>query len=339
MNTQLPTNLSNNKSWLYQLATELSMNGETIETALSKIGVLPNKTEWKNWLTLITLSLGSSLFLAGVIFFFAYNWEHLHRFTRFAILGGATIISAIFAFKLGLENLTGKIAITAASVFTGTLLATFGMVYQTGADSYQLFASWAFLILAWTIAARFQPLWFIWFVIVNIALVRWISISHFGRFSGYDTFRDLMIIPVLLNATILILREKTTFIHLSPETARWLPRLIAAFLLSMLTSIPIEGLFEHALGNIWGILFALYLITLAAMSYYYFYSRQDLLMLVFVMVSVIFVITAIIIKSLSFRNFDLGLLFFVGLSIIAQVTIATKLIAFISKHWQSQEAK
>ena len=66
----LPNNLSVDKSWLYQLASELPLSRNAAEIALGKMGVLPDQDGWRNWLMLIAYGLGAALFLAGVIFFF-----------------------------------------------------------------------------------------------------------------------------------------------------------------------------------------------------------------------------------------------------------------------------
>ena len=44
------------------------------------------------------------------------------------------------------------------SLLTGALLALSGQVYQTGADTFELFAWWAVLILPWVLVSRFSPL-------------------------------------------------------------------------------------------------------------------------------------------------------------------------------------
>ena len=47
------------------------------------------------------------------------------------------------------------------SLFTGALLALVGQTYQTGADTYELFALWAFAITAWVAVARLPALWLV----------------------------------------------------------------------------------------------------------------------------------------------------------------------------------
>ena len=48
----------------------------------------------------------------------------------------------------------GKAALLAAALLTGGLLALIGQTYQTGADTFELFATWAALILPWVLAIQ-----------------------------------------------------------------------------------------------------------------------------------------------------------------------------------------
>ncbi len=337
MNNELPDNLNIDKRWLYQLAASLPLTEQALENGLRKLGVIPDQQQWKNWLIIISVGLGAALFLSGVIFFFAYNWESLHRFVRFSILGIGVISSAFAAYKFGLDKLPGKLLITASSVLTGVLLAVFGMVYQTGADSYQLFASWAAVILPWVIAARFQPLWLIWLLLINIAVIRWLGITNFGWFSGFDTFRNTMHIAIFINAAVLITREATKLIHSKPETGRWFPGLVAWFLLSALSWVPVEVIFDGGRGKMWQGLLLMYFVTISSMSYYYLKVRHDLFMLVLCMVSAIIVLTSGFIKVLFHQNGEFGAILLVGLFIIAETTVATKLILYISRRWKAEE--
>ena len=337
-----PNNLSVDKNWLYQLAAELPLSKSATKTALDRMGVLPDHDDWRNWLMLIAFGLGAALFLAGVIFFFAYNWESLHRFERFAAIGAGVIVSAVAAFFSGLEKFSGKLWLTVASVLTGVLLATFGMVYQTGADSYKLFASWAVLITPWVFVSRFQPLWLIWLLLVNAAISRWILVAQpgfMGLFFHTDDLLEMLVpIPLAINMIVLILREKTTLIHTEPETGRWLPRLIALSLLGALTPVPIMGIFEAGGGTLWTFLLVTYFVTLIVMIYFYLRVRQDLVILTLTVISIIVVLTSAFIKMLFTEVADIGSVFLVGLFILAETTVATKILLALHRKWSNEGA-
>jgi len=120
---------------------------------------------WRIWAMRALLILGASHFLAGVVFFFAYNWDDLSPVARFGLLQAGLVISVFAAVRLKIESPAGQALLIAASIFTGVLFAVIGQVYQTGADAYELFTAWSVLILPWVIASRSSAHWFLWIVI------------------------------------------------------------------------------------------------------------------------------------------------------------------------------
>lgn len=72
------------------------------------------------------------------------------------VLLASSVLLAVFARW---SKLIKQILLTGATFLTGTLLAVFGQIYQTGADAYDLFLGWTLFTVLWAIAARFAPLW------------------------------------------------------------------------------------------------------------------------------------------------------------------------------------
>ena len=126
---------------------------------------------WMRFLQIFTLTLGSGLMLAGIIFFFAYNWEHMHRFVKMGI--AVALILAVFAvtIKVKMSDFTRKITVSVLCGLVGVSWAIFGQVYQTKADSYVFFLTWALCILAWVYIADFYPLWTIFIVLVSMGVI------------------------------------------------------------------------------------------------------------------------------------------------------------------------
>ena len=120
---------------------------------------------WQLWAMRALLVLGASHLLAGIVFFFAYNWDDLSPFAKFGLLQAGLVVSVVAALRLKIESPAGQALLIAASVFTGVLLAVIGQVYQTGADAYQLFTAWSVLIFPWVIASRSSAHWFLWIVV------------------------------------------------------------------------------------------------------------------------------------------------------------------------------
>jgi uncharacterized membrane protein len=126
---------------------------------------------WTRWALRALLALGAGHLLAGIIFFFAYNWDSLSVIARFAVLQSGIVVSVAGALIVRLDRAGGQVLLIAASILTGTLLAVIGQVYQTGADPYELFTVWGALILPWVIASRSAAHWFVWLLVVCVAFI------------------------------------------------------------------------------------------------------------------------------------------------------------------------
>ena len=127
----------------------------------------------RNWRELaehFLMCIGCILILAGIIYFFAFNWSKITPHLKFGIIEIALTIAIGLTYFKGLKNLTGKVLLTTASILVGVFLAVFGQIYQTGADVYSLFMIWSGLIFPWVIISEFTTLWAIWLLIVNISI-------------------------------------------------------------------------------------------------------------------------------------------------------------------------
>ncbi|HEY6391266.1 MAG TPA: DUF2157 domain-containing protein [Bryobacteraceae bacterium] len=162
--------------------------------ALEIGGLTPQLSDWRTFLQTLLLWTGSVLVAAGVIFFFAYNWRSLHRFGKFALAETVFAAALIAAWRLGTERLAGKAALCGAALLTGALLALLGQTYQTGADTYELFAFWAALILPWAIAARLAPLWLMWIGLVNLSATYFEPLHSTAMFATATSWRHLTLV-------------------------------------------------------------------------------------------------------------------------------------------------
>lgn len=129
----------------------------------------------KLWLERVLVVLGALFVTAGVLLFFAFNWVHIPPMLKLGgILGLIAILLIGNVYLLGKEKtFAGNLVLSVAAFMAGVFMAVFGQIYQTGADSYTLFLTWAIMILPWVIMARFAPLWVLWFVVSNVALLLW----------------------------------------------------------------------------------------------------------------------------------------------------------------------
>lgn len=136
----------------------------------------PPPALWRAFLDRFALWLGVALCAAGAVCFVAANWEHLGKLARFAGLQTALVLAAAIAFRLGLARRGGQAALWLATILLGALLALIGQTYQTGADTWELFALWTALALPWTVAARNAAQWLTWALLLNLAVGLWLGL-------------------------------------------------------------------------------------------------------------------------------------------------------------------
>lgn len=153
---------------IHKLYNDDLLSDEAFKTASS---IIQPTEHWIAWARKMLLLLGSSLILAGIIFFFAYNWSVMRKLIKFGLIE-VGIISCLFgSYQLGLKKLSGKILLLSASILIGVFLAVFGQTYQTGADAFTLFVGWSFLIFGWVIISKFAALWIVWIILINTGLI------------------------------------------------------------------------------------------------------------------------------------------------------------------------
>lgn len=138
------------------------------------LGSYPSVADWRRFSERLLTTVGVVAIAFSLIFFIAFNWLELGKLGKFALVEGALILTLggyLLLVFLKKSLLLQQLLLLAASLITGALLALVGQVYQTGADSWQLFALWSLLILPWVLIARFPILWMLWLGLINLAVM------------------------------------------------------------------------------------------------------------------------------------------------------------------------
>jgi uncharacterized membrane protein len=134
-----------------------------------------NAKSWNKWALGALLALGVGHVLAGVIFFFAYNWNDLADMTKFAIIGGAMVSSIIAWIVLKLDSAPAQAFGIISTVLFGVFLAVFGQVYQTPTTIYAPFVLWAVLTLPFAAASKSRAHWAVWIAIFIVAVTSYVN--------------------------------------------------------------------------------------------------------------------------------------------------------------------
>lgn len=134
---------------------------------------------WRSLLVVAALLLG-----AGLIFWIAAQWPEQTRSFKLHVLQAAVALPVLVAALVARVRVP---ALLLATLALGGLLAFVGQTYQTGADAWQLFATWAALALVWVLVVRSDGLWALWLVIAGAALTLWGSMySLWGVLHGVN---------------------------------------------------------------------------------------------------------------------------------------------------------
>lgn len=191
--------------------------------ALAVAEVLPSRAAWRHFIDQLLLWLGVLLVTAGVIFFFAFNWNEIDRLTKFALAEALVVIALGFIWWSGVDRLTGKAALVGASLLVGALFALIGQTYQTGADSFELFGTWAAAILPWVLVSRFNLMWLVWLLLANLAVVTYFYALGIFAF-GVDRVAWMLF---AVNTAALAIWELAALRGVEWLRPRWAPRLVA----------------------------------------------------------------------------------------------------------------
>ncbi|MGL5293387.1 MAG: DUF2157 domain-containing protein [Aeromonas sp.] len=142
-----------------------------LAAARALAGLPPTRARWQWLFDRLLLGLGALCLGVGLIFFVAFNWQQLGRLSRLALL---EIPLLAMVLVLGCKPLTdpprqGLLLVIALNI--GALLALVGQTYQTGADPWQLFATWALMLVPLAVFGPSPLLWTLSWLLGQLALV------------------------------------------------------------------------------------------------------------------------------------------------------------------------
>lgn len=296
---------------------------------------LRSTRDWAQWTTVFSLILGSALLLAGIIFFFAYNWEGLHRLAKLGLLQGTVLLSWLAAIWIGLRRLTGQMCLLGACVLIGVCFAVYGQVYQTGADAFGFFMAWSISILPWVVAGRFAPLWVLWLTLVNLTV--WLFWDQVGQFRETLAFPYLALAMVGVNGLALGLSETWGRCR-DWLQQRWLRPLLLLATLTALTSPALVWIcdFNDCTSSAYPITSFIWVILTGYLFVHYnfrkFEATQLSLILMDVELVALFALTRLLFEGMD-RD-PTGIFFLIAL---ATIGMSTGVLCYIRKRIREQK--
>ena len=309
--------MSHARRTIEQLLQQNILPLKNAEAAAIHLEVYPSKRTWLDFFDKVLLIIGAVALVLSLVFFIAYNWQNMGKIGKFALVEGALVIIIALYVALSFRQrftLIRQLLLLIASIITGSLLALFGQVYQTGADTWQLFFGWAILITPWVMIARFPALWLLWLGLVNACLALYLDVANL-QFINYSLQNVSQVaILALFNfiafySWLISFDNKTPFStpHLfhriipkkptaqinssqTKSSLHWSTYIVGLLPTFFMTYLAIVTVFDS--GNIWKTLIAI-LVWLGWCGFMFWQFRQrriDLLMLTYLSFSMIIVV-------------------------------------------------
>lgn len=305
---------------IHLVSRHSDMPDEILQKALED-NVYHHRADWHQFIRYFLLTLAVGFAVSGVVFFFAYNWDDLHKFVKIGIIEGLIICCMVVVFLPKTNPLTKSILLTAASVLVGVLFAVFGQIYQTGANAYDFFLGWTVFITLWVVVYNFAPLWTLFLLLVNTTII--LYAEQVARdWSGVILF----VILYSINGIALLLglwfaKDKMPF---------WFTALLTIAAITFATIGMIVVIFGYDESGV-GIHVLLTISGFGACIWYGFQSKK-LFFLAVLAASMVAIISAGFLKLSEGEAMFFG----VAIFIVLAITLVTKYLIHLQKQWNHE---
>jgi uncharacterized membrane protein len=336
---------------LDQFAGAHRLSAAAVDDALKLAKARPDIGEWRDFGRKAALGAGIASLVAGVIFFVAANWHDFGMTGRFVLLQTAFVIAIALALWRMPPQEPGRSAILVAIMLVGALFALFGQTYQTGADVYELFFTWALFALPLALAGRWRVSWAVWWCVLNVALALLtgtLGPEHFmwTLISGWGTDRTTLLMAACLfnmgGAALLAWLANTAFGRFADLTPSWLNRMLVTFgmLYGTAAALTVVTRSEYRLpevvrqqsnGFVIFFVFIVVCVTLAALVWR---AKRDVFPLALIAAAWIAISTAFI-GSRVFEDAGAGALLMLAVWLIGTSTVASLLLMKWIRVWRN----
>jgi uncharacterized membrane protein len=293
--------------------------------ATLKETVYTDTTTWHTFLRLFFISLGVGFTVAGILFFFAYNWADLHKFIKIGLIEGLVVILTLVIVFSKIKPDIKNILLTGTSILIGVLFAVFGQIYQTGANAYDFFLGWTMAVTLWAIVANYGPLWLVYLTLINTTLFLYSEqVAHDWSFIFICTL--LFIVNAICFAAF-VLSSKLFSTYKAPI---WLLHILVLAAVSFATLGIMDGILDNYKNTNGLTFFVLFLLTAISysMGLYYGQKQKNGFYLSVIPLSIIILISAFLIDITEGKG---GMLLLISLFIIISVTFVIKNLINLQK--------
>jgi uncharacterized membrane protein len=312
-----------------------------IDAVLDIAAARPDSSEIRQFAVRLLQLAGVLSLAAGVVFFIAANWKEFGVAGRFALVQSALVVSVALALWRPPPHSLGRYAMLMAFIAAGALLALFGQTYQTGADVYELFLTWALLGLPFVVAGQWSAVCAAWLFVLNVALSLFFGSRPQGGwlwavFSPWRVSTSLLLLaPSVLNLLLWEFTEHVKRTRWSSLAPRWTRRLALVFAFVFLTWAGLEAVVRSSIGGDDALALLVVLGLQAGVAAYVLRKRDDVFPLALTAGSFIVLSTCALGAQAGFE--DLGMFFVLALWLVVSSTISGRLLMALVRAWRHEE--
>lgn len=290
----------------------------------------PDAKTWQQYLKIFLLAMGVGFGLLGVVYFFAYNWDDLHKFAKISLVASLILVLVVLWFLFRTKELISNIFITAACVMVGVLFAVFGQIYQTGANAFDFFMAWALFTTIWVIVTDFAPLWLIYAALLNTTYI-----LYMDQVVGHKSNLETWWIWALLNLILFGILKTLQILQLLKGFARWLEWILGLLILTLTTLGLCVSIVDNREQDNWLGFYALLCVTVYTLGIWYGILKRELFYLGAIPFSILMVLDSLVIKAFD-DHFDAGIFLILSIVTLAGTTILIRTLIVTQKKWSHE---
>ena len=312
---------------IHIISRHSNLSKQSIQDLLIK-NVYNDKVSWYKFLQILFISLGVSFLVAGLIFFFAYNWDELNKFVKLGLIQFLIILTIGLAYFLKISENLKNIVLTGAALLVGVLFAVFGQIYQTGANAYDFFLIWTICISVWVIVSNFYPLWLIFMILINATFI--LYTKQVSNDWNESTF---FFILYCINGFVLIMNILSNYYFKQIKAPNWYTNILAIATVTFASAsiiIMIDNpYFYERLINI--IILMVCLLSFVT-GILYGYRTKNIFYLAIIPLAIVIIISSILVMNTN----EGGMFLLTSLFITACIAVITMILLNLQKRWKNE---
>jgi uncharacterized membrane protein len=248
--------------------------------ALVLAGERPDTNGWYQFLLRLMILMGMLSLAVGVVFFFAYNWNDMGHMVKFGLLQLVLLVAFVTFIIREYSPWVSQVLLLTGVIVLGALLALFGQTYQTGADPWQMFATWALMVVPVVLFGRSEALWLFWVVLLNTALALCFHV-HRSLFGLLFSSEHQIWAYLLLNGLAFVLIDWLS--HAGRDRWRlglrhtWSAQVMGLLMTYLIVLVGLQGIWGRGIAH--AMFTVIFLLLMSAAFWLFRYVRQDLLLL------------------------------------------------------------